>query len=806
MALVFPDLYEIGTSHFGIQILYHILNKQKDIYAERVYAPAPDMEKELRENRIPMFSRETKTPLGEFGIVGFSLLYELNYTNILTVLDLAGISFLSSERNESHPLIIAGGPCTFNPEPVADLFDAMVIGDGEDVVLEISKAYIQWKENNGTRHELLKTWSTIRGVYIPSFFQPEYVSKESYSLQVLKPCYDDYRVVHKATISDLETADFPDSPVLPLGRPVHERMRLEISRGCSRGCRFCQAGMIYRPVRERSVKNLVGLADKTICSTGYEDMSLLSLSTGDYENLSTLMLELLDVSEQKSFTHKNISFSLPSIRAGRLNTEMMEIIKRVRKTGFTIAPEAGSQRLRDVINKGITEEDIILTVKSAFELGWTVIKLYFMIGLPTETDEDLEEIVKLVKMLRSLNTSRGKKAQINVSVTTFIPKAHCPFQWEKQITQEESWEKILWLKERLNIHGVTLKWGKTQISYLEGLMARGDRRLAPVIINAYRKGCRLDGWSEHFRMDLWEQAIQDENIDAHEFCHRVRIVDEPLPWDHICSGVSRDFLAGEREKSTGGELTEDCRYGTCSNCGVCDFVEIKPRIQEKINYQPTIHPDNDGEEKNYKKIKCVYEKTGDAKFLGHMELVNLFSKALRRSGLPLKYSSGFHKIIKIVCSNPLPVGYESLEEFFVIEVHDDFDTNRIMNEINQQLQGGLKIKECSMIVHRRDIQEKPNKRFSLSIKGFDFSKDCIDDFENRDEFFFEKTNKKGERRSLNLKDFVRKITVDGKGLISFDLMSSDGAHVRPDDAIKQIFSISQEEMEKADIIKLRHFG
>lgn len=806
MALVFPDLYEIGTSHFGIQILYHILNRQQGIYAERVYTPAPDMEKALRDNRIPMFSRETKTALVDFDILGFSLLYELNYTNILTVLDLAHIPFLSAERTDDHPVLIAGGPCTFNPEPVADLFDAMVVGDGERVIVELARTYAQWKKQGLTRQDLLKTWSSIPGVYIPSFFKPEIIEKQGYSIQTLKPVFDDYQMVRKTVVPDLELEEFPVSPVIPFGRPIHERLRLEISRGCSRGCRFCQAGMIYRPVRERHVDTLVNLADTSICSTGYEDLSLLSLSAGDYENLGPLMLRLLELSETHEETHRNISLSLPSVRAGRLNADLMEIIKRVRKTGFTIAPEAGSQRLRDVINKGITEEDIVQTVESAFELGWNVIKLYFMTGLPTETMDDLQAIVDLVKKLRDIKRQKRKKAQIHVSITTFIPKSHSPFQWERQLPQDQAWERILWLRDHLKFHDVSIKWGKTQISFLEGLMARGDRRLTPVIISAYLKGCRLDGWNEHFRLDLWEQAIQECGVDPDLVLYRERPVEEPLPWDHIDSGVTRGFLEEERQKSRQGLMTEDCRYGTCSGCGICDFDTIRPRILEKTTCVPKHREKKEERDYTYKKIKCIYTKTGDSRYLGHMELVNLISRCLRRSGIPVKYSSGFHKIIKLVCGNPLPVGYESLDEFFIIEVREDFDTNTIKSVLNHLFPDDLRIVHTAHIDKKSDIQEKPNKRYLLTLDGFDFSHEKIEAFNSGGQVTFEKVNKKGDSRCIDLKNHVRDITIEAPGKIGFDLLSVDGVHVRPDDAVRHIFSISDDEMKKADIKKLRHFG
>jgi len=806
MVLAFPDLYEIGTSHFGIQILYHILNKNPHILAERVYTPAPDMEKELRENQIPIFSRETKTPLNDFDIIGFSLLYELNYTNILTILDLAGIPFLSSQRDDRYPVIIAGGPCTFNPEPVADLFDAMIIGDGEEVILSVSQSYMDWKKTGAPKHELLLSWSRIQGVYIPSFFKPDYKNINGVFIQDLRPLYDHYQSVKRAILPDLETADFPDSPVIPCGRPIHERLRLEISRGCSRGCRFCQAGMIYRPVRERKTDTLLELTGTAVRNSGHEDLSLLSLSTGDYVNLNTLMLKLMDASDQQKYTSGHLSFSLPSIRAGKLNEEMMETIKRVRKTGFTITPEAGSQRLRDVINKGINEEDIITTVQSAFDLGWSVIKLYFMIGLPTENQDDLDQMVELVRKLSKISCSKGKKRQINVSVSTFIPKSHSPFQWEKQLNEQEAWERIMWLKDNLNMRNVIFKWGKTQISFLEGLMSRGDRRITPVIIRAYNKGCRLDGWSEYFKYDLWKEAISEENINPDEFSTRLRLCDEPLPWDHIDSGIKKEFMIREYERSLIGELTEDCRNGECSGCGICNFKDIYPRIEKKINYESPEKIDTEKSVKFFKKIKCRFEKIGDARFYGHLEMVNTFCKAIRRAGIPVKYTSGYHKIIKIVFSNPIPVGYESLDEFFIIEVHDDFDTNRLVSELNDQIPMGLKIIDSSTVKNKFDALEKPNKLFSVFIKNFEFSQSCIDEFKKQDHVTFEKINKKGIVKIINLKEFVHSLKIEDTGKISFEIHCIHGINIRPEDVVKHIFHIPDEKMNQADILKIKHLS
>ena len=541
-ALVFPDLYEIGASHLGLQILYNILNSHNEIAAERVYAPGLDMEAYLKSGSIPIMSLETQKPLHSFDVIGFSLLYELNYTNMLTIFDLAGIPFFARRRDLSYPLIIAGGPCTCNPEPVADFFDAIVIGDGEKVILELSRAWLKWKERkSGDKETLLKELADIEGVYIPSFFEPANISFGDRSgFQILFPRFSQYKTVTRAIVNDLDRAPFPNAPIVPYGKPIHDRLALEVSRGCTRGCRFCQAGMIYRPVRERSPETLLALSDICLDATGYEDLSLLSLSTGDYRCI-VLLMECLMIHCKA----KNIAVSFPSLRAGTLTPELMNLIKKVRKTGFTIAPEAGSQRLRDVINKDITRKEIIDTVHNALSLGWLVIKLYFMIGLPTETYDDLQEIVDLVKDLRRIKDPQGRKIKINVSAATFIPKPHTTFQWVSQISLDESKEKMSWLKKNLNLPGIHFKWQNPESSILEGLWSRGDRRLSLLLVAAYKKGCKFDGWSDKFQYKLWEEACSDTGVEMDFYTTRTRNMAEPLPWDHIDIKVKKDFLDGD---------------------------------------------------------------------------------------------------------------------------------------------------------------------------------------------------------------------------------------------------------------------
>ena len=748
VALAFPDLYEVGTSHFGLQILYHLLNKHVDIAAERVFTPAVDFEAYLRSSDTPLFSLETRKPLNKFDIIGFSLLYELNFTNVLTMLDLAKIPFYSKERDISHPFIIAGGPCTCNPEPVADLFDAIVIGDGEEVIVEMSKTWIQWREDSGNdRDALLKRWSQIEGVYIPSFFEAKY---DENGFQTVLPRNSNYSRVIRSIIRDLDSAPFPDEPVIPYGRPVHDRLRLEISRGCSRGCRFCQAGMIYRPVRERSLENIIDISDKSIASTGYEDVSLLSLSTGDYCSLTPLLERLMG-----NYESRHIAVSFPSLRAGALTPELVNLVKKVRKTGFTIAPEAGSQRLRDVINKNITEEQIIHSVNTALSMGWQVIKLYFMAGLPTETDDDIKEMTELVYKLR--RSRIRKNSSINVSVTTFIPKAHTPFQWSSQISLAESEEKIGHIRKNLNISGINFKWQNPKTSLLEGLWARGDRRFAGLLVTAYEKGCKFDGWSDKFNYRLWEESIAEAGIDPDFYLLRKRSLSEPLPWDHIDARISKEFLISELDKAMRAEVTADCRNGGCSSCGVCDFDFIEPKLCRESGKTEEIKPiDADTGKTNFKKLKMLFAKRDQARFFGHLELINIFLRAIRRAGIEVAYSEGFHPMPKISFEDTLPVGMESLCETLYLTVFENTETESIPEKLNRQLPEGLSVYNCTEAV--KDAGNKHgvcDYEVTLSTSGFD--KKNLELYNMSSIVVIERINKKGMTKKIDLKEAVRTI-------------------------------------------------
>jgi len=792
-ALAFPDLYEIGTSHFGLQILYHILNGHKDIMADRIFTPAPDFEKKLKETGHSLPALESRRPLKDFDIIGFSLLYELNYTNVLTTLHLAGIPFKASERDESMPIVIAGGPCTCNPEPVADFFDAIVIGDGEDVILQISEVWLELKKTGASKKEILKKWSEIEGIYIPSYFTPEYTSE---GFQTLVPLYEDYVKVKRAICPDLENAPFPDAPVIPLGRPVHDRLRLEIARGCSRGCRFCQAGMIYRPVRERSLDKLFEITEKSLRSTGYDDLSLLSLSTGDYTCLSDLMIGLM-----KKYASDRVAVSFPSIRAGKLNQQLMEEVKKVRKTGFTIAPEAGTQRLRDVVNKNLTEDDISDTVNSAFEMGWQVIKLYFMIGLPSETDEDIQGIIELADTLRRLKKSRSRQDSIHVSITTFIPKPNVPFQWESQISTAESLEKISRLRTAImRLPGVGIKWQDPKLSLLEGVFARGDRRLANVIVSAWEKGCRLDGWSEHFRLDLWQEALADNEIDPAFFTTRKRSLDEPLPWDHIDSRVNRDFLKKELDKAFSGELTHDCRNGDCTGCGVCDFETVMPvTFDTPSEVSDPVFPEDESQIV-YRKVRLTYSKSGDARFMGHIEMANTISRALRRARLPIRYSEGFHPIPKLSFNDPLPIGLESLCEYFYLYLPENHDLSTVHELVNQGMPEGL----VMLFAEQANEKEKVfciYETYRIFMDTSCFSVQLLDTFMAADSFPFHKVNRKGNAREMDLRVLIRGLELVSEQEIEITLKSAQGESIRPFEAVCAVFGLNGDSSTYSRIIK-----
>ena len=561
----FPDVYEVGMSHLGSRILYHVLNQRKDTYCERVYAPWPDMEKLMRENNIPLYALETKDPLNKFNFLAFTLQYEMSYTNILNMLNMGGIPLRASERTEKDPIVIAGGPCAYNPEPLYDIVDIFQLGEGEEGLNDLLDLYQKHKDNFN-KEAYLREASHIESVYVPSLYDVTY--NEDGTIKEFTPKYDDVpKKVKKRIINNFDQVDFPDSLIVPYSEIVHDRVVLELFRGCTNGCRFCQAGMIYRPVREKSRKTLLDQARKMLKATGYDEVSLVSLSTCDYSDIQGLVKDLVE-----EHGHKNVSVALPSIRVDAFSVDLLKEIQKVRKTGLTFAPEAGSQRMRDVINKGLTEERILEAAKNAFESGWSTIKLYFILGVPYETVEDAAEIGLLAEKIADQYFAvpkhiRNKGLRITVSTSILVPKPFTPFQWAPMEKMDVVTEKINAVKGAIKSRSIVYNYHEQKTSYMEAVLARGDRRLCDVLIKAYEKGAKFDGWSEYFNFELWKETLEECNVDGDFYVYRERSYDEVLPWDFIDIGVTRKYLERENEKAKTGELTQNCRKG-CTGCGV----------------------------------------------------------------------------------------------------------------------------------------------------------------------------------------------------------------------------------------------
>ncbi len=786
VAFAFPDMYEIGMSYLGQKILYGMVNTYDKYIAERVFSPCVDAGKILKEQNIPLASIESDTDLKDFDVLGFALTHELAFTNILYMLDLAQIPLMPEERGDDlskYPLVYIGGGCTICAEPIADFVDFMMLGEGEEMVVPILELLEEAKENNWTKRQFLEKARYITGIYVPSFFEE--------TENGLKPIFEDYTEVKRALVRELDTAFYPVEQASPFGA-IHNRLTLEIARGCTRGCRFCQAGFTTRPSRERSVENIKELLADAVKRTGYEDVSFLSLSAGDFSALKTLFLDVA-----KQCAQEQISLSLPSLRVGSVDGDIMECIANIRRTGATLAPEAGSQRLRDVINKGITEEALIAHVRQLVHYGWQTVKLYFMIGLPTETYEDLDAIVELARKVRDCamyfdeeGKRRGSQIQVTISVSPFVPKTHTPFQWDAQIPLEEMTKRIFYLRDLTKkLKNVKMRWHEPATSHLEGILSRADRKMSKVVLNAYKKGAVFVSWMDHFNLDYWTKAMQEEGFSIEQYTG-ARDENSILPWDHLNTGTTKEFLVKERARALDGALTLDCRYEKCSLCGACDFpnkkstlrtsdseadiktsLNFKERDQEAVEVPKDVQIKREKQEPNSKKsppkieehlihravrFKIWHKKADNAAYLSQLEIQPLLERALRRANIPMAFSQGFHPLPLITFGRALPVGVESMAEWFALSLRKPMSSQEFIEALEPFMLEGMEIIRVETLPLFGSVEQATKEVFKVSLpeEYIEQAKARFDDFCAQENYIFEKLNKQNVIKEKNIRKML----------------------------------------------------
>ena len=797
--LAFPDVYEVSMSHLGHQILYSVLNERKDVFAERSYTPWLDAMDFLNENRLPLVSLETNTPLADFDAIGFTYAYELAATNILAMLDLAGIPLKAKDRKDNHPMILVGGPCAFNPEPMSCFVDAFLIGDGEEAILEISDCLIETKGK--TRKEKLERLSTIEGVYVPSFVKVLYYKDGS-----INEIQSEYAKPRRRIFADINRSDHPIKPLLPNLRTVHERLTVEIARGCTRGCRFCQAGYLYRPVRERDAANISNAIDRGLEQTGFDEISLLSLSSGDYSCIDPLLSALIEAKAPQK-----ISVSLPSLRVESLDEEIMDQIARVKRTGFTIAPEAGSEKLRYLINKCFTDEEFFATIEKVFESGWNLVKLYFMIGLPEETLDDVDAIVELTHKALQIGRSKNKRARINVNVSTFIPKSHTPLQWSRQIDLLEAKRRLGRIKAKMHRGRINLKWQEPEMSLVEGALARGNRQTGNAILNAYRSGCRYDAWTEHFQLLKWEEAFIKAGFSLTECASQVHELSALLPWDVINPAITKEFLIDELEKTKTREPTTDCRTEECLDCGACGGVIDLVLADQKAPGMSFVSTGLSHPSSAAFRYRFRFSKTGNATMISHLDMASAFHRAFRRARLPLAYSQGFSPAPKVSFGPPIPLGAESLDEYVDILLVQRMQPEEIRNRLQPGfLPNGIQILDCWQAPLKSPslFADVTGARYFVSfeeiieekILSVEQIKDGLKEFEKAGSLNIEIIKKK-KSKTRDLVEIVESIKRIDDSNVAMKLAMPVTGGVGPYLAIARIFSVPKDHLYKINILK-----